>query len=416
MARGLSLRWGLAIFVAALVLRGGWGAFREVRADDRAALEFPDEQQYWLMATSLRNGDGLLDELGFRATRMPLYPAALSLLPRSSGGILIAKSAQWLIGALSAVFAAGTATLLFGRREGMLAGLLVTLDPFLIFFSSLLLTETLAVTLLAALWWVLASGLRADTRSLSRWALAGLLGALSVYTRESLLGLVFVAFGFMVMAHRFDRRALAGACVACGIVLAALVPWAVRNRGAVGEWCWLTTRAGISLYDGVGPGATGASDLGDIKQMPAVRGLGEAEWNRYFLNESWKAVKSDPARIVGLAGTKLARMWNPFPNVEAYQSRLARFASAAWTIPTFACAILGVLILLAGTRRDGVRTGLLLLLPAIYLSALHGLFVGSVRYRLAAVPMLEILAALALVAVADWRRAGHAGREDLNER
>jgi hypothetical protein len=42
-----------------------------------------------------------------------------------------------------------------------------------------------------------------------------------------------------------------------------------------------------------------------------------------------------------------------------------------------------------------------LLLPALYLSALHSLFVGSVRYRLGAMPMIEILAALAVVALAD---------------
>jgi hypothetical protein len=35
----------------------------------------------------------------------------------------------------------------------------------------------------------------------------------------------------------------------------------------------------------------------------------------------------------------------------------------------------------------------------LYFSALHSLFVGSVRYRLAAVPMIEILAAVALAAI-----------------
>ena len=48
----------------------------------------------------------------------------------------------------------------------------------------------------------------------------------------------------------------------------------------------------------------------------------------------------------------------------------------------------------------------LLLLPALYISALHTLFVGSVRYRLPAMPMLEMLAAFALVALFDRRGTG----------
>ena len=51
---------------------------------------------------------------------------------------------------------------------------------------------------------------------------------------------------------------------------------------------------------------------------------------------------------------------------------------------------------------------LFLLLPALYLSALHNLFVGSVRYRLSAMPMLEVLAAVALIALVDWVRGRRA--------
>ena len=91
------------------------------------------------------------------------------------------------------------------------------------------------------------------------------------------------------------------------MVAVCLVPWAVRNRQVTGDWCWLTNRAGISLYDGVGPGATGDSDRGEIKRMPAVRGLDETTWNRYFLTESVRAMREDPVRILRLALVKIGR-------------------------------------------------------------------------------------------------------------
>ncbi len=416
----------------ALLLRGGWGTFRFLQGAGPAALEFPDEQQYWQMACSFWAGEGLKDELGFEATRMPLYPAALSLFAGMTHGIMLAKVLHWVVGAAAAALTAGMAATLFDRRVGLVAGLLAACDPFLVFFSSLLLTETIFAAVLVGLWWMTGRTMRIgdgrgswkeeppgnsvpQTKSPTglpavpqpksvpqvRWIAIGLLAAMCVYIRESSLGLVALALGFLVVCRRFDRSSLVGAAITMGIVLAALCPWAARNRQVIGDWCWLTTRGGISLYDGVRPGASGASDLGGIKQMPAVVGLSEVEWNRYFLRESWKAIRADSGRILRLAGTKLARVWNPFPNVDQYQSPLVRCVSVAWTVPIFTLAAVGALLLTIRRKADGLRTAFFLLLPALYITLLHSLFVGSVRYRLPAMPMIEILAAVALMAVVE---------------
>lgn len=395
----LDWRWWLTIFVTALLMRAAWGTMRFVRSDDPSVLEFPDEEQYWMMARSLWVGEGLKDELGFRATRMPLYPAALSAFTAMPSGVLAAQAVQWLLGALAAAVTAAAAAILFDRRIGWTAGVLVALDPFLTFFSSLLLTETPFVTALVALWWVLSPMTRQDfiPKGFGRWIVVGLLSAVCVYLRESSLGLVIVALGLMVIYRQFEGKAVVGAMISMGIVGAALVPWAARNQAVTGDWCWLTHRVGISLYDGVGPQALGASDLGGIKQSDAVRDLNEVAWNRYFLEQGLAAVKADPKRVLRLAGAKLTRMWNPIPNVETYRSSAVRLISAAWTIPTFALAAVGVMLLARGRQRGGFQVASFLLLPAVYFSALHSLFVGSVRYRLAAIPMIEILAAMTLV-------------------
>lgn len=407
---GLSKRHLLLIFAVALALRAGWGGWRLVHTENPSALEFPDEQQYWLMAQSLRVGEGLRDELGFRATRMPLYPAVLSLFAGTSGGIVAAKVMHWFLGAGAAVLSAGLGAALFGRRTGIAAGLWVALDPFLVFFSSLLLTETPFLCALLAFWWMCAAWmLREDARtSFVQWVTIGLFSALCVYTRESSLGLVALLLLLLIIFHRFDRRIIAGAAIGGVITVMALLPWAARNRVVLGEWSWLTLRGGVSLYDGVGPRADGSSNLGDIQSMPEVRGLGEVEWDRYFISQSITAMRSDWKRMFRLAGTKIARTWNPFPNVETYRSHDIRILSAGWTIPTFAFAIGGLWRLSKLAGRKGVFVALLLLLPAMYISGLHSLFVGSVRYRLPAMPMIEVLAASSLVALLDriTRRRG----------
>lgn len=395
----LTTRSYLVVFVVALLLRAGFGAFQLVRADHPAALTFPDEEQYWLMAGSLHAGQGLRDELGFRATRMPLYPAVLSLFAGWSEGVIVAKIFHWMAGAVVAALIAGAATALFGGRVGLIGGLWVAADPFLVFASSLLLTETLFMAALVGLWWVAAPTARRYEQgvSLRRWAATGLLAVLLVYLRESAIGLVILLLAFDVVCRRFDTKALIGAALTVGLVIVSLVPWAARNARVTGHWCWLTHRGGISLYDGVGPQADGSSDLGDIKQMPPVRDLTEAQWNRYFLDESINSIRENPARILRLAGVKLQRLWNPFPNVETHQSFWVRTVSAAWTLPTFAFAVAGVILLAKSRGGNGLRAAMFLLIPAGYVSAMHSLFVGSVRYRLVAMPMLEILATVALV-------------------
>ena len=397
----LNARQLILIFAIALAARAGWGVVHFSRTADPTTLEFPDEMDYWTLAGSLARGEGLVGEHGFRALRMPLYPGFLSLFARFDRGVVMAKIAQWPIGALAAVLIAMLGARVGGRAVGLLAGLFVACDPFLVFFSSLLLMETAFITVLCGLWlagWGLLD--RTAPASAVRWLPIALLAALCVYVRESSLVLVTVWTAFLVIRRRFERSAVTGGVLVLVVVVVSLLPWAVRNERVTDHFCWLTHRGGISLYDGVGPQATGAGNLGAIKMTEAVRDLDEAAWNRYFWDKSLESIRSDPLRILGLAGVKMARMWNPVPNVDTYQSGFIRFISAAWMLPLYALAVFGAVRLYRRNRGAVVA----LLLPAVCLLALHAVFVGSVRYRLGAMPMVEVLAAFGCVALLTRRR------------
>jgi hypothetical protein len=104
-------------------------------------------------------------------------------------------------------------------------------------------------------------------------------------------------------------------------------------------------------------------------------------------------MRDRPGRVVKLALTKARRTWSPVANADDYQSPAVRLVGLAWSLPVYALAIAGAIVL---WRKGDGRLVLLLLLPAIYLTLLHMIFVGSVRYRLPAMPMLEVLAAACL--------------------
>ena len=391
----------MLVFLLALLARAAMGTYQMTRSAGPAALGFPDEQWYWYMAGSLHQGDGLTGEFGHRAGYMPLYPALLSLPAGSDCGLILARVGQWLVGAAGAVAAMVLATRIAGPTVGTVAGLLVGCDPGLVGTSSLLLTETLFVTLVTAWWcvgWPLSDPL-ADSRRprFLRWLAAAALASACIYTRPDALLLAGLWASFVAARRRFARPALIGSLAFTAFVAASLLPWAARNRRETGEWCLLTTRSGISLYDGVRPGATGASDLGAVKNAPEVRDLSEHEWNRYFLAESWRAIRTQPWRVARLGLVKLARTWSPFLHADEYGSRTVRWAFATWSLAWYAMVAAGLVF----RRRDiALCTGMLL--PAVMICCVHFFYVGSVRYRLGAVPTLALLAAIGAVSLAGW--------------
>jgi hypothetical protein len=365
----------LIVAVIALAARAGYGL---MRGD---GLQFDDENWYWELSRNLAAGQGLVGEFGHRAERMPLYPWFLSWFDAPSS----ARAAQWMIGALASAL-----TCMLAARVGApawIAGLIVALDPTLVGSASLLLSETLAVTALTGLWLAAWPLLRCAERSAARWMLVAALAALCVHARES-LALFVAALLVLLLLLRRDRAALLGSIGVATLVVLALVPWGWRNQRVLGEWYWFTTRGGISLYDGVRPGASGASDLAGIKASPEVQNLPEPAWDAYFRRKAREALVDEPLRVASLAPVKLARTWSPVLNAAEYSAWGLRIVFAAWYLPLYALILPGI-----WSRRREPATILGVLLPALCVCLLHGVFVGSVRYRLVALPALAVAAA-----------------------
>ncbi len=385
------------VLATAVVARTGWTVYRWWGSGGELGLVFPDEHDYWAGAVSLAGGDGLVDADGRRATRMPLYPALLSLAADLPEGGWCFRGVQGFLGALIAPLIAGLAWRLAGRRAAWLAGLLAAVDPFAVYFSQLLLTEALFTVCLVGFWvaaWPLV--LPDGRRRTWRWPVSAAIFLAMVYLRPSAIGLLPVWGLFVVVAARRAGGNFAGLTLMVTMLVAGLAPWAWRNHRLLGQPVLLTTRFGISLYDGQGPRADGSSHLGFTRKM-AAHTLPECEWNRWFRNEAIKAMRSDPWRVWRLAWVKARRTWDPFPHAAEAQAPAIQAVSAGWTV--------GVLVLMAPglwcwRRRAGGL--LLLLLPAVYFTVVHMIFVGSVRYRLPVMPLIQILSAVGVCWLGGW--------------
>jgi len=436
-------RWLLILFLLACAVRLGWVTIRYAPEDRWQSLEYPDEQAYWSAARSLAAGEGLVDEFGFRATYMPAYPAFLAVFTWFAQPLFWARIGQAIAGAWIA-----PATYLLARRWALLmitkrcrhsdkpagrpgivggasddvashaispnpnvawpiehviailAGAAAAVDPFLIFFSGLLLTETLFAAALVTAWmFVLPTVDRRKAIHLGPVVAAGLFLTLCVMLRPSAIVLVLAGPLAILVSRRCDSASIMMGVGISAFVFVGLSPWAVRNHATIGQWQFLTTRGGISLYDGLREDADGASDLAHTKTLPDVTGLNEIEWDRYFRAKAWAAVRRDPVRVLSLGWKKLLRTWSLRPNVAHYRQGVIAQVAAFWMMLLVVLALLGWWF-----ARRAIAAWFMLLLPVACITLLHMVFVGSVRYRVPLMPMIMVFSAAGVVGL--WKRMG----------
>ena len=401
----------LLILLAALGLRAGWAIYQGSGIDQR----LPDQGHYLQIAENLLAGRGMVlhDERygqDLLAYRMPGYPLFVAALGASPLAVRMAQAGIDVSTVLAVYLLAGR--LLVLSRQGqtsripLLAAAIVAVNPFLIYFSGLILSETLYTALL--IW-----GVYLLVRY-PNFLWGGIVLALSIHVRPSAL-LLPVVMGFAaVFLHRaaaapaprvggrsfWNLRLPVGSTMLI-LVLLALVPWAYRNHERVGRWVWLTTNGGISLYDGWQPNATGASDqrFADSAELRPLRLLNEEQRDTAYTRLAVRSVRAmwaaDRSHVVDLVGSKLGRTWSPIPLSQDYGSNpLYVIAGAAYALPLFLAALAGLFY--APLPRSAKA---LLLLPAIYYSVVHALTVGSLRYRVPVEPLLAVLAAVGIAAM-----------------
>lgn len=184
-----------------------------------------------------------------------------------------------------------------------------------------------------------------------------------------------------------------------------MMPWTVRNATAVGGFVPTTTRLGVTLYDSFGRQATGGSDMRfEAELSEAMNRLDERRYNEAYRRLAFETIGADPGRAVPLAAAKLGRLWSPVPNASFAQAAHYRWASLVAFVPMAAAGLLGSIVL--ALRRP--RALAVLLAPVVWVTMVHSVIVGSVRYRVPVEPLVWVAAAAAVA----WVFRGEAVTDD----
>ena len=111
-------------------------------------------------------------------------------------------------------------------------------------------------------------------------------------------------------------------------------------------------------------------------------------------------VAEHPQRFLELAVLKFLRFWRLWPYVQGYATLPYVLASLASFVPIL---ILTVFYLAIWGWRDRVRIAPVLAW-GVYLTLVHMIFIGSLRYRLPLEPFMIMFAAIAVMRIDRWRR------------
>lgn len=423
----------LALLLAvALAARLAAGLYCQSRLNRHGArFEFGDSESYWTLGRAIARGRPYrYGPEGAQIFRTPGYPLLLAPIFRIAGerpSPIWARAQSAVFGTLAVAGVWWLAKELFDARAGLIAAAAATIYPGAIAISALVLSEApfCALMLLQLALWTAAWKAESPRRAVLPAVLAGVAAGAATLVRPSWLLFTPLAavVGLLVGNHSAKadshlpsprpppggrgRNAWIGAAMLAGLI-AAMTPWWIRNARLSGRFVPTTLQVGASLYDGLNPRATGASNMAlapepvkDLRrraaggEVPRDAAL-EIELDRRFRVAAWSFARDNPARVARLAAVKLMRIWNVRPNEARFSGWPIRLAVLFTYVPILALGTVGA----ARTIRRGWPY-IMCWLPAVYFTVLHMIFVSSIRYRQPA--MLGVIV-LAAGVVGSWRK------------
>ena len=399
------------------------------RGDSSTICIFPDTISYWELARTIRAGAPYQivewSDIPHYALRTPGYPLFLAVCQAVFGEqTLSVRLVQSILGVIS-VYLVYCLTSQFSLskdsqfvskgpaqttrwRLPIFAAVLAAVNPHYLLISSLILSEAVFVPLMLAALLGTAILWRESSIGTSGWRLrliglgTGIASGAAILVRPSWALFVPGMLAAWLAASLGNRNKLAEftrgiVCFGLGLVL-VMGPWWIRNFQVFGRFVPTALWMGASLYDGINPNATGASDmtfLGD----PEIWPLDEQDQDAELIRRSIDFARKEPYRVFTLAIVKFGRYWSPWPNAEGISSPLVTVASSVLEIPLFVLMMMG----LWGRRADP-RVWVFLAGPMLYFCILHMVFASSMRYRIPAeMPGLG-LAALGWARLVTWRK------------
>lgn len=324
-------------------------------------------------------------------THGPAYPFFLALLLKVFGSMDAARLAQAALASAACVLVARTGGILFERRAGLAAGVLLAVSGPVALVDVSFWEEGFVGFLLSAALFVLAA-----RRTAGGAALAGILLGTACAARPTTLLFVLAALAAVLLLEGWTRRVPSALALAAGVAL-VLAPAVAASSKASGRFVFVRAYGAVNLWLGNDPASGGVQNARPngpwdrLAAEPARAGVPPGGEEAYFMKKAAQRAASDPAGFVRVVFSKAA--WLTQAEEPRDNHAYAFFAGESGILrmlPGFGLLFaLAVASVLAAPPMRRIALPLLWIVAAAIppLVALAGL-----RYRIPIVPPLALLA------------------------
>ena len=310
---------------------------------------------------------------------------------------------QAVLDALSCLFIAYAARQWFGRRAGIIAGVLAAAYGPLIYFTGEMLPPTLFICVATA-------AMAAALRTPPAWVVASGLWALALVIRSE----IALAFPLIVLDawNRGERPGLWRTAAPLALVMCGFL---AINAAHSPELVVLTTGDGLNLWLGNNPHADGVNPfvsgpLQAVAEGIRAKAVDGADADRMFRARAVDFWRDEPGKALRLLWKKFVWTWTnrELPNTSDIDWQTAH--SWVFRLPFFPLRF-GMILPLAAVgaalfRNQWRRLSLLISLVVIGVGT-SVVFFTNARFRLIMTPALVLLAAAALDQLPRMLRAWH---------
>ena len=372
----------VGICVFGLFLRLGYVFF--VGADPI----FPDEYRFLEEAESILAGTGLQAN-GRYGHDMPLTALLIAGVLFISGGSALAVKIFFGFLSTITIFLVGRFAFVLSRdnQSAMLAAGICAVYPFFIFYSSLILSETLFLFVFILFLSLLFDK---DSSGVSQGIWAGLMHL----TKP----IFFYFFPVIWLWQYFFQKMPVRKIFTIALIMGILVsPWVIRNFLIFDELVINTASSGHILWEGNNPwndtgGVSGTFQNSDAWLNVVPDGLTELEEDQWKKDQAVTFIWENPAVFLETAEKKFLLLWNLWPNSVDYQNWVYKVMSVFSFGPILLFSLIGIWVLKENRREIALMVGL-----AGYITLLHVVTLGSIRYRLPLEPIMIVIASMTFI-------------------
>ncbi len=424
----------MTVLLAAFVLRLGVALII-----DSSTTVYKDVDIYSTMAENVARGNGFVVEPGGDAVlhRAPLYPAFLAAVytlvdkEQRAVAVLIAQAA---LDSLTAVLVWWIGYQLFNSAVGLGGALLFALYPLSAYYTLRLMPEPLFTFILVAYVASLVHAMRSE--NMYNFGLNGALGAIATLVKPITIGLVpFVAVLLAIKKRRALRPVIPQLAVMLAVFVLLVAPWSIRNYAVSGMFVPVATGGGAAMWVGNNRISDGRDDdeIRDEAQLAAFikrrreivdklrreQAGGQYEPGTKLAADHFSPdepidttlslnapVNIDPGLDRAYARAAIEEMMaSPLDALNLLVRKFFRFwfdiylPENRWAQSVIYLFQAGLLLLAGYGLFVGVRSKvstLALIAPMVYLAGVYSLVVATLRYSIPLVPILMLLAVVAL--------------------